>query len=698
MNLPKQRHAAAWPAAVLAIAAASLANPAEAQTANTTPANVNALNLLSPFLGLNATPTGQATLTQNLNGTVAVNNNAAAVPTIAATSISDKALFGGTSTSITLANGTTASYGPGANLGGGLPPQAVQNGATPGTVTPVQPFGGLGQLGAAFQSAVSPAGAAVPAAARLLTDTYNFTSSDLGVAKNYFANGTTNGTTAAVAPGGYALPTSNGLPNTANSVYDQAYGVANTQPNQNIYGDSRPVQVAPNRINGYDPNALTGLAANPSFPSGHTTYAYTDGILTGMLVPQNFQSMVLRASEYGNSRIDLGVHYPLDIVASRSFVSYDLAQLLNANPNYTTPNTQAEFTAAQPALNTFLAGQAAAAGCGTVASCAASNPYNSYSLNTYGANTPTAGGTLASNSQIYGARLTYGLPTLSAAAAPAEAAPAGGPDASILLATLYGGSSAGARAIAPNGGIYGRLSTGTINQIITNTEGPALAAFYGTPLSYWSRINLYDAAGYLGNVNGALTLAAGDQVLTDVSVTNGGALRGPGASVGTAAANNGVTVASGGLLSPGTVGEAAGNTMTVNGTLAALAGSTLLFQAAGTGAGQYDQLVVSGLLTLGGILDFELTNGFRLPYGVSNYALIGFGSLAGDFTSLTFNGNACTAAGTDVWRCGGDVTINEVITGNALSLQVASVPEPASLALLGSAMLGLLWYRRQSAG
>ncbi len=698
MRARKNVHYAGWPAAAL-VAAASLATSAEAQTANTIAANVNTLNLLSPFLGLNATTTGQNTLTQNLNSSVAVNNNAAGSPTIEMTSISDKSLMGGTSTTITLANGTTATYGPGANLAGGLPQQAVQNATTNGvttygTVTPYQQYGGLGQLGTAFQAAVSPGGAAVPSVVTLLTSAYNATSSDLGVAKNYFANGTTNGTTTAVAPAGYTLPTFNGLPNKTNSVYDVAYGVNNTQAGQGTYGDSRPVQVAPSRFNGYDPNALTGLATNPSFPSGHTTYAYTDSILTGMLVPQNFQSMLLRASEYGNSRIDLGVHYPLDIIASRSFVQFDLAQMLAGSPNYTASNTQANFVAAQPALTSYLTTQAAGT-CGTLQACANSNPYNAYSVSTYGANTPTANATLTSNSQIYQARLAYGLPTLTFAAAPAEAAPAGGPDASILLATLYGGSSAGAKAIAPNGGLYGSLSSGTVNQMISNTEGPALAAFYGTALSYWSRIDLYDAAGYFGNVNGTLTLASGDQVSTNVTVANGGALRGPGATVGTAASNNSVTVQSGGLLSPGVAGEAAGSTMRVNGALTVQQGGTLQFLAAGSTAGLYDQLVVSGLATLSGLLDFELSNGFRLPYGLSNYAVLDFGSESGDFTGLMFNNNACTAAGSDMWQCGGDVVIDEVFGANSLSLQVASVPEPASLALFGTAVAGFLGFRRR---
>jgi hypothetical protein len=136
-----------------------------------------------------------------------------------------------------------------------------------------------------------------------------------------------------VAPPGYSLPTYNGLPNTTNSVYDLAYSVTNTQPGQDVYGSSRPVQVALNRFNAFDPTALNGIATNPSFPSGHTTYAYTDGILLAMLVPQQYQSMLARAADYANSRIVLGVHYPLDIIGGRALATYDLAQAFT-NPAY----------------------------------------------------------------------------------------------------------------------------------------------------------------------------------------------------------------------------------------------------------------------------------------------------------------------------------------------------------------------------
>ena len=678
------RTIAGWTTMVLA--GVAVADPVGAQTVT----NVNVLNLLAPFLGVNATPAGQQTLTNNLNSALAVNAVAAATPMIAAISISDKTIFGGPSTSITLGTGMSAAYGPGANIGGGLPVQQVQSS---GGIAPVQAYGALGQLGNAFQSAVAPNRAAVPSVVTLLGNAYRLTSSDLGVAKYYFANGTTNGTTLAVAPPGYTLPTANGYPNATSSVYDVAYGVTNTGPGQNLYGNSRPVQVRPSLVNAYDPTAITGLTGNPSFPSGHTNYGITNGILIGMLVPENYQAAVLRGSEYGNSRIALGVHYPLDIIASRAFASYDLAQMLTGNPTYASANLPATFAAARPALSAYLAAQAAGLPCGSVAACAASNPYLASSLATYGTATPSAGGPLTSNGQIYQARQTYGLPTSTAMPEPA---PAGGPDASILLATVYGGSTTAARTLAPTGGISGRLATGTINQIVQNTESPALAAFAGTPLSYWSRVNLYGAAGYFGNTTGALTLAAGDQVLTDVTVGNGSTLRGPGASVGTTTARNRVNVLAGGVLSPGFSGELQGYTFTIHGDYTQSAGGILQLNGASPAVGRYDRLVVTGTASLAGVLDVELPGGTGMFSGMQTLDVLDASGFSGDFTGLAFDGAACTATRADVYSCGSGVTISERFAGGALDLQIVATPEPGTVALLATPLAGLIWWRRRA--
>jgi outer membrane autotransporter protein len=592
MSLVTLRKSYVLRGAAAAIAAASLAAPLRAQTIVDVPAvisvpEVNTVNLLAPFLSL-----PPQTLAANLNSSIATNQFAAASPTIEAVSISDKAIFSGPSLSISLLGGGTQAFGPGANLAGGLPAQAIQNSPTVlGTVVPQQQFGGFGQLGGAYQTAVSPSGTAVPAVVALLGNAVSFTFNDLGVAKNYFANGGANNTFnastntitrfVAVASSGFSLPVAN-VPGGANSVYDKAYAPTGkyTAVGPDVFGDSRPVQVS-NAITVYDPAAILGLTTNPAFPSGHTVYGFTDGILIGMMVPQYYQAMLLRASEYGNSRIDLGVHYALDIIGSRALVTYDLAQLLNAtNPAYlqtnvasgaTPQNINTQFQTAAAQLNAFLNTQTGSCG-GSLAACAANNTYNSYSASNY-QNAPFVAnaGTITSsiNSAIYQSRLTYGLPTLSFAQAPREQAPTGGPDASILLATVYGGSTPAAQGLANSvgGALYGNLSTATINQIIVNTETNAIAAFYGTSLSYWARVDLYDAAAYFQNVTGTITLASTDQLKTNVTVVNTGVLGGSGTITGN------VVFQSGGALGAQGNGTTSYSGLTINGTAAFQAGS-----------------------------------------------------------------------------------------------------------------------------
>ena len=682
---------------VLAVAGVASIGGAHADPANVTPSNVNVLNLLSPFLGLNAASTGQTTLIDNLNHAISINNGA--TPAQQDLAYSDKNLLGTASNVVTgLSDPKTGPFfGVAANLAGGLPDQP----AATGGVTGHQPVGGYGAtLGAIYANGVNAYAngdhSVLPNTVNLLSTAYNsFTSSDLGAAKNYFANGTTNGTTTTVAPTGFTLPTFNGLPNTTNNVYDTAYGVKNTDPGQNIFGSSRPVQVRPNEINQFDPTSIAGLTTNPSFPSGHTTYAYTNSILLGMMTPALYQSMLSRGSEFANSRIVLGVHYPLDIIASRSLASYDLSQGFT-NPDYinnaattgTAINLPSSFTSAAPELNSFLS-----AGCGaSVASCAASqaNPY-----------APSA-----ANAAAYANNLTYGLPTLTLKQAPREAAPAGGPDASILLATIYGGSSATAKALAnaANGGtdgsgLLGNLATSTVNQIVVNTETNALAAFYGTSLSYWSRINLNAAAGYFQGVTGGLALTSTDVVKTDVTIDADGKLGGTG-TVGGNVANAGGAIVPGGVSKPG---DAPG-VLTITGNLTDTQPSELDILL-GT---QSSQLVVDGTASLLGNLDVDLVDGFSLSSG-ETFDIAGTGGgLTNDLTSLSLDGVACGADGGG-FKCNGgaffDIFSWSIVPGTTigglnpedpmLSVTVTQVPEPSTWAMMlaGFAGLGFLSYR-----
>ena len=260
---------------------------------------------------------------------------------------------------------------------------------------------------------------------------------DSGKSKNFLADGSANGSQF-INNGNLALgktATSNSpitnvsLPaNGIFNVYDLAYNPP--AATRNLTGDSRPIQVSPGSIvsfsapnyfgvvqsntgiaGGVNGNVGTGLFANAAAPSGHTTFGYTTSLLFAMIVPERYQQFMTRASEYGDSRVVLGVHYPLDVMLGRVLGTYDVVQMLNNNPQYTnatvngvfgigtvttTGNFQTLFTAAQADVrNPFQTG------CGTsIAVCSATSAPDRFS-------------NAQQNQADYISRLTYGLPTLS---------------------------------------------------------------------------------------------------------------------------------------------------------------------------------------------------------------------------------------------------------------------------------------------
>jgi subtilase-type serine protease len=135
---------------VLAVASIASIGGAQAGSANTTLSNVNILNLLSPFLGLNSTPVGQTTLTDNL--AQAININSSASTTLQQLSISDENLLSSASNMVTTVNGPQT-FGVAANLGGNLPDQPAPAG---GTIPGHQAVGGLGAtLGTIYDTGVN---------------------------------------------------------------------------------------------------------------------------------------------------------------------------------------------------------------------------------------------------------------------------------------------------------------------------------------------------------------------------------------------------------------------------------------------------------------------------------------------------------------------------------------------------------------
>ncbi|MFD9900331.1 autotransporter domain-containing protein [Mesorhizobium sp. NPDC059025] len=267
--------------------------------------NIGAAKLLSPITTLNSTPAGREVLAKNLAGAIEINNKASETQKAQAFKDDLKTKESG----IGLADGFgTKLY------------QIYQQASPilPNADDPTHPL----------ETAISGS----------FYDLFKYAKktlkSDKDFVKSFFANGETD---EGSEPDGIALP-EGGIIN----IYDTVYQPPADTKGAN--GNSRPFQSRPNLIkkfSGLDffgkPTSSAALFAedkSPSFPSGHSTYGYYQAMLLAIMVPERFQEMMTRGSEYANSRIVLGFHHPLDAIASRILVTYDLVQLLNGNPDF----------------------------------------------------------------------------------------------------------------------------------------------------------------------------------------------------------------------------------------------------------------------------------------------------------------------------------------------------------------------------
>jgi acid phosphatase (class A) len=70
-----------------------------------------------------------------------------------------------------------------------------------------------------------------------------------------------------------------------------------------------------------------GLAKSFSYPSGHSTWSWTVGLILAELAPDRATPVLARARVYGESRIVCGVHYASDVQAGRTVASTLVARL-----------------------------------------------------------------------------------------------------------------------------------------------------------------------------------------------------------------------------------------------------------------------------------------------------------------------------------------------------------------------------------
>jgi hypothetical protein len=298
--------------------------------------------------------------------------------------------------------------------------------------------------------------------------------------KFYFANQTTDGKAPVSGKAKAILTKVGGTPD----MFGRAYNLPAGNAGADAYGNSRPFQTEPSltRITGpdyfnapadnlvYNRGPVMNLLNSPSFPSGHTTYGYTGAVVLAVLVPERYAQMMVRAAEYGNSRIIMGAHYAMDVLAGRTLALFDMAHLLANDPAYvgqslkgvsTIKDFQAAMKKARAELVTALQ-----SGCGGTLDVCAAQDTGRMSM-------------VAANDAFYASTMTYNLPVVYPKNANIlEDVGKLAPEAGYLLTVAF-----------PS------LTLEQANKLLTETEGPG-GGFLddGSAFGVYSRLNLYAAA------------------------------------------------------------------------------------------------------------------------------------------------------------------------------------------------------------
>ncbi|MFI6247717.1 glycoside hydrolase domain-containing protein [Streptomyces sp. NPDC051016] len=215
--------------------------------------------------------------------------------------------------------------------------------------------------------------------------------------------------------------------------------------------------------------SYTGLATSGSYPSGHTYGGYEAGTILATLLPELAPSILARTSEYGNNRIVLGFHYPLDVMGGRITGQATVAH------RWADPDFAALLTQAHTEIENVLLARCETEGYGDTLTACAGTPYDALST--------------AQDVDLYTRRLTYGFSQVGKAGQ-ALRAPS---DAAALLITAFPGLTAEQR-------------TEILEQTATDSGYPLdLTADGGAS---WQRINLAAAmaADVVVGADGSVTV------------------------------------------------------------------------------------------------------------------------------------------------------------------------------------------------
>ena len=94
----------------------------------------------------------------------------------------------------------------------------------------------------------------------------------------------------------------------------------------------RPYAVDPS-VRACEPVKPGKVKAANSYPTGHSSLAFSMGLVLASLIPEKSQAILARANEYAEHRLVCGVHYRSDIVAGQQFGTV-LALRLMQNPTF----------------------------------------------------------------------------------------------------------------------------------------------------------------------------------------------------------------------------------------------------------------------------------------------------------------------------------------------------------------------------
>ncbi|MCV7420016.1 phosphatase PAP2 family protein [Mycobacterium yunnanensis] len=315
-----------------------------------------------------------------------------------------------------------------------------------------------------------------PSVANVIAFASNTTKADSNAGKYFFANATTDGKEPVSAEASSILRQAGGV----TDVFGKAYARPAGSEGADAYGNSRPFQTEPHLVT-YDGPDFFGapsdssswlrgpaqdLVDSPSFPSGHTTYGYTESLVLALLVPDRYPEMMARAAEYGNDRIIIGAHFAMDVLGGRTLATYDMAHLLANTSQYVGVDRGGvridDFRQALAAARNDLSAALATA-CGNAVAACARDDQSRFSQ-------PEANAVFVDTTQ------TYGLPS------------------------VFGQNAVDVGKVAPEAGYlltaaYPYLSLDQANAILTQTLGPG-GGFLddGSSFGVYSRLDLHRAA------------------------------------------------------------------------------------------------------------------------------------------------------------------------------------------------------------